>query len=84
MLQFNFVTYSANAVASALDVTYLEVSNSTGEGVARLFEIALQTALVAKRDRDERRRIAIEEAEEAAPEGRNGGGGNGSKICTVL
>ncbi len=62
----------------------IDVMNSTGEEGARLFAIKLQTVLVAKRDRDERRRITIEEAEEAALEGRNGGGGNGSNICTVL
>ncbi len=59
----------------------VEVMNSTGEGVARLLAITLQTALIAKRDRDEMRRIVIKEA--ALKEG-NGGGGNGSKICALL
>ncbi len=58
--------------------------NLTGEEEARLLSIELQTALLAKRDRDERRRIAIEEAEVAALEGRNGGRGNGSKIRALL
>ena len=75
------ITYvSAHGVASKADLIYLEVSNSTGEGVSRLFEVALIEAADVQDERDNK--AGREEAGEE--EGEDGAGEKSSRFCSIL
>lgn len=72
-------------MAAEFDLLYMEISNSTGEGMSRLFDVTLQDALNAKMDKEKLEREAEETAaEEAVEAARTVAYPSESKICTVL
>ena len=72
--------FTAHGVASKANLIYLEVSNSTGEGVSRLFEVALIEAADVQDERDNK--AGREEAGEE--EGEDGAGAKSSRFCSIL
>lgn len=74
-------------MASKDNLIYLEVSNSTGEGVSRLFDVAL---IEAAEVNDERyKKTVIQEADTEEEEEEKEGDGtvaknSASRLCTIL
>ena len=67
-------------MASKANLIYLEVSNSTGEGVSRLFEVALIEAADVQDERDNKAgRDGVDSEEEE-----DGAGAKSSRFCSIL
>ena len=67
-------------MASKANLIYLEVSNSTGEGVSRLFEVALIEAADVQEERDNK--AAKDGADSEGEE--DGAGAKSSRFCSIL
>ena len=73
-------------MASKDNLIYLEVSNSTGEGVSRLFEVALIEAADAQAERDNKMEVeeADAEEEEEEEEGVTVAKSSPSRFCSII
>ena len=69
-------------MASKANLIYLEVSNSTGEGVSRLFEVALIEAADVQDERDNKAGREDTDAEEE--EDGAGAKTSSSRFCSIL
>ena len=72
-------------MASRDDLIYLEVSNSTGEGVSRLFEVALIEAAEVQAERDGKVEVEEADLEEVEEDGDGADAKNSaSRFCSIL
>ena len=71
-------------MASKDNLIYLEVSNSTGEGVSRLFEVALIEAAEAQAERDNKMEVDEADADPEEEESVTVAKSSPSKFCSII
>ena len=71
-------------MASKDNLIYLEVSNSTGEGVSRLFEVALIEAAEAQAERDNKMEVDEADADPEEEESVTVAKTSPSRFCSII
>ena len=71
-------------MASKDNLIYLEVSNSTGEGVSRLFEVALIEAAEAQAERDNKMEVEEADADPEEEESVTVAKSSPSRFCSII